>query len=474
MSSTQEQIKRTIKDLPSPKGKAIVGHLPDFKKENRHQIIEDWVKEVGDLFQISLMGKKFIISANHDFNHEILKNRPNGFRRFSKIAEIMEEMGIYGVFSAEGDAWTQQRKITAEALSLKNVKGFLPIISQMTERLMQRWDKAAQNNTTVDIQKEMTLFTVDVTTSIAFGYDTNTLEKGRDDLQDHLEKIFPMINDRITAPLPLWRYIKGKKDKELDTSLTLLQKTVNEFIDIAREKLAKSPEFKENPTNFLEALLVEQEKDSSFTDNDVFGNVFTVLLAGEDTTSNSISWALYYLASHPEVFEKVRKEADAILGNDLFPKEYDQLAQLKYTELVAHETIRLKSVAPTLIMQPLEDTVIKDMKVEKGQTILLQTKVAQTEEENFENAEAFLPERWDRSAGCPFHGAHKPDIIKSFGGGSRYCPGRNLAIYEIKMAVAMIVKNFELEFAGKKEDVKEIFAFTMYPKDLLIKLKKRN
>ncbi len=474
MSSTQEKTLRTIKDLPNPKRKAIVGHLPDFKKENRHEIIENWVKEVGDLFQISLMGKKFIVSADHDFNHEILKSRPNGFRRFSKIAEIMEEMGIYGVFAAEGNEWKQQRKITSEALSLKNVKGFLPIISQMTERLMQRWEKAAQNNMVVDIQKDMTLFTVDVTTSIAFGYDTNTLEKGRDDLQDHLEKIFPMINDRITAPLPLWRYIKGKKDKELDDSLVLLQKTVNDFIHISKEKLAKNPDLKENPSNFLEALLVEQEKDSNFSDNDVFGNVFTILLAGEDTTSNSISWALYYLASHPEVFEKVRKEADEVLGDALFPTTNEEITQLKYTEFVAHETIRLKSVAPTLLFQPLEDTVVQGLSIEKGQTILLQTKVAQTEEKNFERAEEFLPERWNRSTGCPFHGTHNPDTIKSFGGGSRYCPGRNLAIYEIKMAVAMIAKNFDLSFAGKSTDVKEFFAFTMYPKNLLVKLKKRS
>jgi len=102
-----------IKDLPSPKGRFITGHLSDFSMVNKHQIMEDWVKEVGDLFRINLMGKKFIVSANLDFNSHILKERPGTFKRFSKIKQVMEEMGIEGVFSSEGLQWKQHRKITA-------------------------------------------------------------------------------------------------------------------------------------------------------------------------------------------------------------------------------------------------------------------------------------------------------------------------------------------------------------------------
>lgn len=470
--SNTSQKWSTIDDLPSPKGKMITGHLSGFKQENKHQVIEDWVKEAGELFQINLMGKKFVVSANAKFNNEILKNRPDKFQRFAKISEIMEEMGIYGVFSTEGETWKNHRKVTAEALSVKNVKGFFPILEQMTARLQERWLNFADSQKTIDVQKEMMLYTVDITTNIAFGYDTNTLEKGGDEIQTHLEKIFPMINKRIASPLPMWRFIKNKQDKALDFSLDELKKTVNEFIDIAKEKLKNNPELVNTPSNFLEALLVEQKKEGRFSDKEIFGNVFTILLAGEDTTSNSISWALYYLTLHPEIAKKVRQEADQIFPSTQFAQSYEQMNALKYAEAVSTEAIRLKPVTPTLIHQAKEDVVIDDLLLKKGTSVLLQTKVSQTDEKHFTRPEEFLPERWD-AGGCPFHGAHTPNMINAFGAGARYCPGKALAIQEMKMAISMICKNFDLEFAVDPSEIKEVFAFTMYPKNLLVQVKKR-
>lgn len=462
---------KEIKDLPMPKGKFISGNLSDFSKENKHQIIEEWVKEVGELFKISLMGKKFVVSANPDFNAQILKERPLKFRRFSKIKEVMEEMGIYGVFSAEGNQWKQHRRITAEALSLKNVKAYFPTIKQMTERLHKRWNNV-NNNEVIDIQQEMMLYTVDITTFIAFGYDTNTLESDGDVIQNHLKKIFPMLNKRMTAPLPLWRYYKTKKDKELDLALKGTEELIDEFIQTTKKRLDEQPELKENPTNFLEALLVEQEKDKSFTDKDVYGNVFSMLLAGEDTTSNTISWAMYYLSQYPEVKQKIREEADTILKNEKLPSTSEQLDALKYTEAVSLEALRIKPTTPMLIMEPNEDVVIQNLNIPKGTTIILQNKVAQTDAHHFFDPEKFIPERW-MTNGCPANVNHNPDVIHVFGGGPRYCPGKNLAIHEMKMALAMICKNFDFDLVVDTKEIKELFAFTMYPENLKMKIKAR-
>ena len=461
-------------NLPSPPKKFLVGHLPDFNQEHKHLVIEDWAKKTGEVFKISLMGKKFIVSTNSEINTEILKNRPDKFTRYNKIGTVMKEMGIEGVFSVEGEQWKKHRKITAEALNAKNVKGFFPILSDMTERLYQRWEGIAKNGTTIDVQKEMTYYTVDLTTKIAFGYETKTMLKSGNVIQNQLEKIFPTINRRITAPLPTWRYIKSKEDKEFDYALDKVQNTVKEFIAQAQSNLSLNPEKKAEPSNFLEALLVEQEKEKTFSDKEIFGNVFTILLAGEDTTSNTISWTLYYLATHPEVFDKVRQEADRLLGNQALPTDYDIMQSLKYTEAVANEAIRIKPATPTLIMQALEDVQVKNLKIKKGMSVLMQNKVAQTSDQHFKDANQFIPERWQQDiSGCPFHGQHTPDVVKSFGAGPRFCPGKNLAIQEIKMAVSMICKNFDIELAVQPEEVKEVFAFTMYPKNLMFKLKSR-
>ncbi|MEQ8475269.1 cytochrome P450 [Fulvivirga sp.] len=460
-----------FKDLPAPKGKPIFGNLKEFAANEKHTVLEKWVNEVGSVLRISLAGKKFMVSGNADLNNEILKSRPDKFRRFYKINEILEEVGIIGVFNAEGDQWKHHRKLTSEALNLKNVQGFLPTLHKVTERLMQRW--ANKNGEIVDIQKEMMRYTVDITTNIAFGYDINTLEKDGDVIQNHLEKIFPMINKRITSPIPLWRLIKSKDDKEFENALVEIEAFVQRFIDEAKERPTNHPELKQNPTNFLEALLVEQEKEGGLSDKEVFGNVFTILLAGEDTTSNSISWIIYYLCQNEKVVEKLRKEIQEVLGEDSLPSTNEQLTALKYTEAVAMEVMRLKPVTPNLYLQALEDVTIQNYEIKKGMTVMMQNKVPQTHNEHFSEPDAFIPDRWIPN-GCPHLQNHSPQTIKVFGAGPRFCPGRNLAFHEMKMAIAMLLKNFDFTLEVDPKDVKEVFAFTMYPDNLKVSIKKRD
>ncbi len=458
------------KQLPSPKGHWLTGHLGQFKTINKHQVMERWVEEVGEVFQISLLGKKFIVSADSAINKEILRQRPHNFRRFHKIDEILQEMGIVGVFNAEGEIWRNHRKITSEALNVNNVKGFYPTVKTVTDRLINKWQKLGQTESVIEVQQEMMRYTVDITTAIAFGYEMNTLENDDEAIQKHLEKIFPMVNSRITAPLPLWRIHKSKKDREFETALTEVKQIVHDLIDQGKQNLNAHPENIDATNNFLEALLAQQAKEGNFTDEEIFGNVFTMLLAGEDTTSNTISWTLFFLSQHPEMVQKVREEVNSVLNNEN-ALSFDLLADLKYTEAVCQESMRIKPVTPNLYMQALKDVTIGDYQFNTGETIMMQNKVGQTKASNFSNPNDFIPERW-MTGGCPVdHGAHSPDLMRSFGAGARFCPGKSLAMTEMVTAVAMICKHFDLSLAVKPDEVKEIFAFTMYPGNLKVKLK---
>jgi cytochrome P450/nitrite reductase/ring-hydroxylating ferredoxin subunit len=469
---TSSMCARTMNDLPQPKGKPILGNLAEFKAGNKPTVLEQWSKECGPLFKISLIGKKFVVSTDPDFNIQLYKSRPDKFRRFGKIDEVMSEMGITGVFNAEGEQWKTHRKLTAEALNTRNVQGFFVTIQDITSRLLNRWQqKIKDTKIVVDVQKEMMLYTVDITTKIAFGYETNSLEREDDHLQQHLEKIFPAINKRITSPIPFWRILKSKEDKSLDASLHALEKTIVEFIQKAREEILAHPEFKLQPQNFLQALLVEQEKTGAISDKEIYGNVFVLILAVEDTTSNSISWALFYLTQHPEVFLKLRAEADSVLAEHSVLPSGELLSALTYTEAVAMETLRIKPVTPTLFLESLEDQTINGLKLKKGVTVMMQSKVAQTSDVHFTEAEKFMPERWLAGTDMPLHNM---DVFRTFGAGPRFCPGKNLALHEMKMALSMIVKNFDLTLAVPVDEVKERFAFTMFPENLMLRVTLRN
>lgn len=459
----------TIKDLKSPKGAFLLGHLPQFNTYNKHQVLERWVEESGELFKIHFVGKEFVVSANPDFNNKMLRSRPETFKRFSKIDEVLKEMGVDGVFNAEGVNWKRQRKPIAEALSVKNIKSFYPIILEKTETLLDKFKAYSKTKTIVNVQKEFMAFTIDITTEIAFGHKLDTINNKSNSFQKHLEVIFPMINERVTAPIPIWRYFKRKKDKALDEALHAIEKVIYKFIEEAKVRIENTPKLKEQPSNFLEALLVEN-KDANFTKEEIYGNVFTILLAGEDTTSNSLSWTLFYLAQHPEVVAKVRVEAEAVYKNKDVPDAYDVVEQLKYANAVVQEAMRLKPTTPQLYLEANTDTVINNIAIPKGTSIILQNKVAQTQDAYFSNPNTFEPERWMINR-CPMHENHSPNTMRAFGGGARYCPGMHLAKTEMIVLISTLCKHFNFELEVTPEEVKERFEFTMYPEPLKVTFK---
>lgn len=456
----------TIKDLKSPKGSFLLGHLPQFNVSNKHQVLERWVEETGDLFKIHFVGKAFIVSANPDINNKILRQRPESFIRFSKIDEVLREIGVYGVFNAEGETWKRHIKPIAEALNVKNVKAFYPIIFDKTKSILDKFKDYAVNRSVVDVQKEFMAFTIDITTEIAFGLKLDTINDQSNGFQEHLELIFPVINSRITAPIPIWRFFKSKKDKKLERSLKAIETIIYKSIADTKSKIAVTSEPKHKPSHFLEALLLEN-KEEKFSDKDVYGNIFTLLLAGEDTTSNSLSWAIYYLVQHPEIVKKVREEAYKVYAEEDVPVNYEQLELLKYADAVAQEALRLKPTTPQMYMEANEDVVINNLSIPKGTNLILQNKVPQTQEDHFSNANAFEPERWIASK-CPMHKNHSPNVMRVFGGGPRYCPGMFLAKSEMVVLISVLCKHFDFKLESNLDDIKERFDFTMYPENLKI------
>lgn len=463
----------SLKDLKTPKGNFLSGNLNDFKKKNKHRILEEWVKEYGELYTIKLGPIKALVSASPDINNTILKQRPEKFRRLSKINEVFIEMGFHTVFNAEGEHWKKQRKPVAEALNVRKVKGYYPIIKEKTSNLISKINSYSnENKDSIEIINDFIAFTIDVTTEIAFGYKLNTIHNKQDSFQNHLELIFPMINERITAPIPMWRILPSKRDKKLKESLKSIEGIIYQFIKEAKQRLIENPELKENPSNFLEALLVESEKeDTVFDEKTLYGNVIAMLLAGEDTTSNTLSWTLYYLAQYPEIVDKIRKESiNSYSGN--LPDEHNQLVNLKYTNAVIQEAIRLKPTTPILFFQANEDTVINNLSIPKDTRIILQNSHASMQDNNFSNAKEFNPNRWITSE-CPYKN-HNPKVIKAFGRGSRLCPGMYLSMIEMTTVISSICKQFDLNLSVNPSKVEENFAFTVFPENLLVKFTKVN
>jgi cytochrome P450 len=463
----------SYKDLSGPKQIPLLGNIHQVKISNLHDDFEKWATLYGDVFKIALGPKKFTIVSKPEIIQQILKLRPSKFRRMSKLDHILRNDDIIGVFNAEGEDWKIHRRIVNKGLDLKHQQLYFPAMLITLERFYTKLLTAAESNKNYSLQDDLLRFTVDITSSLAFGFEMNTLEQKGGVIQDSMEKIFPMLFKRINDPILFYKVYKNKKDREYDTAMREINKQIDVFIANGKQRLTENPKLRENPENFLEAILVAAEEEKVFSDLEIKGNLLMLLLAGEDTTAHSIAWAISFICKNPEVQKKLQEEADGVLGDDNYLKEYAKNNDFPYTEAVINETLRLKSVAPLLIMEPLEDIVIDNYLFKKGAATTLITRFGALNDTYFSDSEQFKPERWLEKveSKCP---VHNTEAFMPFGFGPRFCPGKNLAFLEMKLVLSIIAKNFTIEMATPMDNIKEIMAFAMMPSKYEIRLKKRN
>ncbi len=459
---------RSICDLPGPRGLPLVGVAHRVRVAALHQVLEDWCERYGPAFALKLGRRRVVVIADTDAVNRALRERPDGFRRTRQIESVTRELiGTIGVFAAEGAEWRQQRRLAVTALNSNHLERYFDVVRTCTERLCGRLERGAGEGGSRDIGGDLTSFTVDVTSALAFGHDLNTLEHGDGELQRNIQRIFDISGRRITIPVAYWRWVRLPVDRAADRAVLAIRAAIDTFIAQARARMAARPELREEPENFLESMIAAQEQDNTFTDAEIVGNVYTLLLAGEDTTAHTMAWTLWLLARHPEVQRRWAQEADEVLGGERFPGRYETIAELRYGEAVLRESMRLKPVAPILGFEALADTVIAGINIPAGAQLLAPTRLIGLR--SVSRAEEFDPDRWLEG------GEDAPDqkSFLAFGAGPRFCPGRNLAFLESKAAMATIARNFHIELDESAGPVTEKLQFTMAPSGLRVRLTER-
>ncbi|HRI68053.1 MAG TPA: cytochrome P450 [Polyangium sp.] len=462
---------RTIADLPGPRPLPWIGNVHQLRGTPAHLVAEEWSRMYGSIYVLRFGKRPIVVVTDPRLTLPILRDRPETFRRINKLEPTLEELGVAGVFSAEGDAWRAQRRLAMEALSQKHLRGFFPTLANVAERLRKRWERAADERRELDICDELERFTVDVTTLLVFGHDLNTIEHDDDDvIQQHLELLFPAIGRRLHSLFPYWRYFKLPKDKKVDRAVAALRAWLETLVAETRAKLAAEPQRAEAPANFLEAMVAARDADGRpFEDKIVIGNGFTMLLAGEDTTAYSLAWTIHHLCDDARATQALRAESDRLLGDRWLDADLEQAGKLAYANAAANESMRLRPVAPGLIMEPMKDVVIGDVAIPRGVPIALMCRLPNLSAERFSRPNEFVPERWID----PGAGPHDASAFIPFGSGPRLCPGRALALLEMRVVLSMLYRNFDVERIGASEDVREGVAFTMHPVNLRVRLLRR-
>ncbi len=471
-------VLRRFEDLPGPRGIPWFGNALQIDTSRMHLQLEQWCRDYGPLFKLILRKRRVLVLGDHELVATILRDRPDGFSRTSRLEEIWVEMGLTpGVFGANGDVWKRQRRMVMAGFDPAHVRRYFPSLVKVAQRLTSRWRIAAEQGQAIDLQGDLMRFTVDAIAGLAFGAEVNTLESDADVIQQHLDKIFPAVFKRLFAPIATWRFWRSAADRQLERSIAEVKVAVAGFIAQARARMHAEPGLRDQPRNLLEAMIAAADQEGSGIDDaQVAGNVLTMLLAGEDTTANTLAWMIELLWQHPQALALATQEVRRVLGDSQEPT-LEHMAQLDYVEACAHETMRLKPVAPILALQALRDTQIGDVQIRARTVVISLMRRDSVSDSHVANAAAFEPQRWlsQGAGGAATLATSAKRSSMPFGAGPRICPGRYLALLEMKMAMAQLLANFDIQSVGTANGqlAREHLSFTMAPVGLRMRLRAR-
>ncbi|MCA8925091.1 MAG: cytochrome P450 [Planctomycetes bacterium] len=465
------QGRRRWHDLPGPRGVPGFGSALQLGRGQLHARMEQWSEAYGPYCGFKLGSTPVFLISDAELTSRALRARPQVFRRLSKIEAVFRELGVESVFTAEGDGWRRQRRLTMGALSEPNLAGFYPVLRRVLARLLRHWQAKAARGEAFLIQEDLLRFSADVITSLAFGRDVNTIEGGNDVFQDKIATILVALSRRMAAVVPYWRFVSLPRDRALYRALGELREWAATIVAETRASLAQDPG--RAPENFLEAMLTATDAEGRpFDEPVILGNALTMLLAGEGLTGNSLAWSVHELCDAPAAVAALRAEVDGVLGGEAFPADFAATKALRYADAVTRETLRLRPVAPFSLLEATRDTALGDLDVRAGEVLICLYRGPATRDEVGPDAGRFSPERWldeDPEALAKLNAVHMP-----FGSGPRICPGRSLALLELRAVLSLLYRNFDVERVGAPEEVGETFRFAaVEPEGLRVRLRAR-
>ncbi|KAI9018893.1 cytochrome P450 [Hyaloraphidium curvatum] len=375
-----------------------------------------------------------------------------------------------GIFISDGHAWASSRKIASKLFTVKSFRDvFSRDFVEECDHLSAHLRKAADQGAVVDLQELLLRCTLDSFTRLALGKDPACLSgegkvvDGRYTLPPSefmtMFDLFVLLCSVRTID-PLWRFseVFNGRGRMIAECKRVVHGFASEVIaEKRRANAAKADREKAADDRFdlLDHFMQSRNDDGSdLTDDQLRDAVSNFLLAGRDTTAQTLSWCFWEIAQRPEVAEKLREEALRVLGPD-GPTTYESLKDLQYTYCVFQEVLRLHSNVPSMGKIATADTVLPGTgtKVYAGQEVNYSTfAMGYLPEVWGPDAAEFRPERWMLPGG----GVMKQNTVKHpvFNSGPRLCLGMNFAQQEATVFLSTLIRRFKFTLVNEDDPEK--------------------
>src|SRR6202521_2437714 len=377
-----------------------------------------------------LWRRTFIINEPGAIRHVLLDNAGNYMK--SELSRRLLEPGIgRGLLTSEGETWRRQRRIMAPAFDHRSVVGYAPIMTEVAQGLLAKWD-ALPNATEVDVAAAMMHATLHIISRAMFSSDSDEIvDVVGSGVERYQRTVRPRLLDLLQFPEWLTRLLSPQPTAGIFDEF---HKSVDRLLT------ARGREPDAEPKDLLARLLVARDSETGggMTAKEVRDQVVTIFMAGHETTALALTWTWYLLSQHPAAEAQLHAELDAVLAGRT--PRHEDLARLPYARMVIEESMRLYPPAHTISRQAVGDDAVLGHRIPAGSAVLIAPWLLHRKPAIWENPQRFDPERFspERSAA-----RHRFAYIP-FGAGPRICIGMAFAMTEAVLILATIAQRYRL------------------------------
>lgn len=448
--------KREISDLPpSVPTDFIGGHFRQFRRDPTGFLTK--IAALGDISFFRMARQPAFFLNDPELIRDVLVVNHHKYHKGRALKRAKALLGE-GLLTNEGLEHLRQRRMIQPAFHRQRIAKYAESMVDFAEKMSNEWS----DGDTRDIDREMMRLTLQIVGKTLFGAD---VEDDADKVGRAMTTIVELFNF-LLLPFSDWlRNLPLPQSKRFRNARNTLDNII--YGMIAERRKTGS-----NKSDLLSMLLAARDEDDGkpMTDEQIRDEALTLFLAGHETTANALTWTWFLLSQNPEKETKLHAELNRVLGGDATVEErvesatcegtlvntrvsairlptIDDVPNLKYTEAVLAESMRLYPPAWAIGRLAVEPHEIRGFRIPVGALILISPYVTQRDDRYWPQPDEFIPERWETQS---IKEAGQKNIYFPFGGGVRRCIGESFAWTEGILLIATLARKWKLKLTPEQ------------------------
>ncbi|EJF60674.1 cytochrome P450 [Dichomitus squalens] len=496
-------VRPSIADIPGPEPTSfLLGNLPELFQEESGEKDFEWQEQYGSIVRVKApFGEDMLWISDPKALQYIYQTSGYNFPKQPERRILSRLVGDPGLTWAEGDVHKRQRKVMLPAFGSPESKALLPVFRHYAEQVTLKWKDLLTGNAEGSIKMNVHDFiapaTLEAIGEAAFDYKLGVLGDDASELGKAYSNLIATI---FSAPssakiflqnvahyVPMWiqeyvyDHLPGKGLDKARENRVAAHKVAHQLLEEKRSALAIGKAARD-VMSILVRENAQESGESRLSHEEIIAQMRTIMLAGQETTSNTLSWALLELATQPNIQRRLREEVHAMEHTIRERGDADftvaDFEAMPYLQAVLKEILRFYPAVPHTFRQSLRDDVlplskpvttrsgkvITELPIRAGLRLILSVCAYNREKEVWgEDAQTFNPDRWLTSGGKRSSSVGVYSNLLTFAGGVRACIGWRFAIYELQAFLVELVSNFQFDLTEDVDRICKTTAIVMVP-----------